>query len=170
MSDTTATPEAPKAKPFSLRPPKVVVVGATPKAEEPKAAKAPAKPKAPKPAKEVKSAKELPPLDPRPPKISSGQGGPTISLEIGDLNSKERKVLDAFALPTEGSTREAKSIQDLAKVFAKQAGSKTRANSWTRNSLRRLVRGGLVDKAARGNFRLSAKAVRRLVQVAGPAA
>ncbi len=84
---------------------------------------------------------------------TSGQSGPKLELEISDLNPKERKLL--LVLNGEGSgKRPDLSIVDLAEACWKHK-SKAHANSWTRNSLRRLVRSGMIDKQERGLYRIS---------------
>jgi hypothetical protein len=74
------------------------------------------------------------------------------------LNDKEKKVLGAFPAPGRGEEIGAPiSIEDLAsKAFKKKGTSPaTKGNSWVRNSLRRLVRFGLVrmNGARSGEYR-----------------
>ena len=107
-------------------------------------------PKAVKKAKKVTKAKSAKP--------TSGQSGPALELEAADLNKNETKLLCSFGAYKGG---EEISIAELAKeTFATKP--KAQANSWTRNSLRRLVRGGLVEKTERGTYKLT-KAGRGLV-------
>jgi hypothetical protein len=109
-----------------------------------------------KPAKEKKSmhtsgekaAKKDNPL-------SWGQNGPSVKLALTDLNDKEKKILKSLAGITEQQI-EPKPITEIASVAFPDADS-IRANSWTRNSLRRLIRGKLVDKVERGMYRISQK-------------
>lgn len=80
-------------------------------------------------------------------KPSSGQSGPKLSLEKGDLNDKEAKVLASIRRAKNGIT-----LSDLAeRTFPKSIG-KAKGNSWTRNSLRRLIRARLVKKMGRGEY------------------
>lgn len=85
-------------------------------------------------------------------KPSTGQSGPKIKdLQFADLNRKERLVMGCFSVSGE---REVRSIAELAALAFKSYPAK-KANSWTRNSLRRLVRGGLLEKPTPGAYRLS---------------
>lgn len=88
-------------------------------------------------------------------KPTTGQSGPKIKhLSFDDLNRKEKLVVGCFEL---SGTREVRTIKDLAEeAFRSQTVKK--ANSWTRNSLRRLVRAGWLDKTEPGSYRLSADA------------
>lgn len=107
-----------------------------------RAAKAKA-PKAPKAPKAAKAASDKP---------SSGQSGPTVDLNKKKINPKEQKILAAL--------NHGKGPQKIAELAAEAFGNKpsqAKANSWVRNSLRRLVRGGLVEQAARGTYKLTAK-------------
>jgi hypothetical protein len=79
---------------------------------------------------------------------SSGQAGPP--LQITKVNLKESKVIEQL---NHGS--EPQKISEIAKCF--KGKSKAQANSWVRNSLRRLVRGGLVKQVQRGTYTLTAK-------------
>jgi len=122
----------------------------------PKALKAKAEPKvkkAPKAKKEPK-VKAEPKVKKAP---SSGQSGPALDgLEYDKLNANEKKLVDKLASESESSGGNAKlGIEDLAKVFARSASDAKQANSWTRNALRRLIRGNLVQKVERGSYRLT---------------
>lgn len=70
-----------------------------------------------------------------------------------ELNAKEKAVLSAFPR-VEGGDEFGPSISivDLAhRAFRKKGSSPgTTGNSWVRNSLRKLVRGGLVAQVAEG--------------------
>jgi len=67
------------------------------------------------------------------------------------LNSKESKVLAAFC--SQGRPAP-KTISDLAATcFPKQ--SDARANSWTRNSLRRLVKCAMLEGVDRGTYEVT---------------
>ncbi len=133
-----ATPKAPAAKPKAKKP-------AKPKAEKPKAEKKPKAAAKAKPKKPKKPAKE------EEPKTSYGQSGPKLELAKDDLNEKESAVLTTI--------RRAKGEISLAEVV-ERVGFKPakKANSWTRNSLRRLVRARLVKKAGRGLYKAIDKA------------
>lgn len=77
-----------------------------------------------------------------------GQSGPAIVPKR--LNAKEVRVFDYLA-----KNRGEASISEMASgLWPKQGAAK--ANSWVRNSLRRLVRAGWVDRVGRGSFRISA--------------
>jgi Mn-dependent DtxR family transcriptional regulator len=53
-------------------------------------------------------------------------------------------------------SRAVMTISEMAEtLWAKGKGKKV-ANSWVRNSLRRLMRAGLIEKVERGKFRISA--------------
>lgn len=66
-----------------------------------------------------------------------------------ELNNKEEAVLAAFP-PALGDAGPSISIAELAaKAFRKKGSSPgTKGNSWVRNSLRRLVKFGLVKRGA----------------------
>jgi len=151
-----AKAKAPKAKAKASA--KAKPVKAKAKAKGPKAkpakAKAKAKAKAVKAAKPVKAAK----VKKAAKAAQSGQSGPALELEASDLNKSETKLLCSFGDYKGG---EEISIAELAKeTFPTK--SKAQANSWVRNSLRRLVRGSLVEKTDRGTYKLT-KAGRGLV-------
>lgn len=83
----------------------------------------------------------------------SGQSGPRIAeLVWDDLNKKERLVVGCFDLEGE---REVRTIEQIgAEAFKSQTLKKQ--NSWTRNSLRRLMRSGKwLEKAEPGKYRLT---------------
>jgi hypothetical protein len=83
-----------------------------------------------------------------PAEVASGQSGPKV--KITKVNAKEAKVLSQL---NHGS--DPLKISDIAKCF--KGKTKAQANSWVRNSLRRLVRGGLVKQVSRGTYTLTAK-------------
>lgn len=96
--------------------------------------------------------------------ILEGQKGPRMELPMDRLNEKELAVLKVFNC--EGPVRGWYSIKTLAQwafpvLTVKNA---IKANSWVRNSLRRLVRGGWAEQPdkKKGFFRLTAKAHTRL--------
>jgi hypothetical protein len=116
-----------------------------------KRAKKPAKVKAKKPAK--KPAKKKP---------VSGQSGPPVDVPFEKLNDKESTVVKFLNGKGKGARNPLK-IADIAKrCFGKKAKDEAQANSWTRNSLRRLVTGGWVEKMERGLYRIDEKGRKRL--------
>lgn len=129
-----------------------------PKAPKPKAAKAPKAKKEPKAPKAKKEPKE-PKAAKKPP--TSGQSGPPMELPAEKLNDKERKVLDCF--PLKGDRRTMTIVEMAKEAFPSKKAAQ--ANSWTRNSLRRLTRGGWLDKLERGQYRISEKGRKRLQRV-----
>ena len=94
----------------------------------------------------------------------SGQSGPPIELSVEGLNAKEAKV---FALLNgEGAgVRDILTITEIAVACFKSQGKK-RSNSWTRNSLRRLVQSGLIEKVDRGQYRVSDAGRKKLARAA----
>jgi len=84
------------------------------------------------------------PRQQRPRAPSSGQSGPPLDLREADLNPKEVRVLRALS---EGGQQ---TLKELEGVFSGEPSS--RANSWARNALRRLVRGGLVRRVGKGTY------------------
>lgn len=84
---------------------------------------------------------------PKNPPVS-GQSGKPLDLEAQDLNSKEGCVVAALA----GDVNPAP-INALAAICFPNEGAK--ANSWVRNSLRRLVRARWVEKVGTGTYRLT---------------
>lgn len=126
-------------------------------AKEKKAAKAKAKVKASSPKKSApkKEAKEK-------RKAISGQSGPAIEeLPWNALNKKEKLLVGCFNLEGE---REVKTIEQMAdEVFKGKAKNAKQSNSWTRNSLRRLMRSGKwLEKVEPGKYRLTASARKML--------
>lgn len=111
-----------------------------------------AKPKGAKPKGATRARKDKP---------TTGQSGPEIDLKVEELNAKETKVLTALDGKGEGP-RETISITDLTKIFKSSAASKAQANSWVRNSLRRLKTGGFIEKAERGEYRITERGRKRL--------
>jgi len=85
---------------------------------------------------------------------ASGQSGPSLDLKAKPLNLKEEKVLGALANGAGQLT-----LTELSALF--KGKKKSQANSWARNSLRRLVRGGLVKKVGRGTYEATAKGKKR---------
>lgn len=93
---------------------------------------------------------------------STGQSGPQIDgLTWNDLNKKERLLVGCFDL--EGD-REVRTIDTLAEAaFKSKAKNLAQANSWARNSLRRLMRSGKwLEKVEPGKYRLTAYARKML--------
>lgn len=80
---------------------------------------------------------------------TSGQSGPPLDLSKDKLNDKETKVVAVLqddANPV--------AINALATTCFSEKSAKV-ANSWVRNSLRRLVRGKWVEKIGKGTYRLT---------------
>jgi len=69
-----------------------------------------------------------------------------MSAVLKTLNTKEMAVYRAFPSSSEGSNGEEVSIADLAKAAFPKKGTapQTKGNSWVRNSVRKLLRLGLV--------------------------
>jgi len=123
----------------------------TPKARKPKVAKVAKAPKAAKVPKAKKAAKAKPAKDGEKKKPHTGQSGAAIEdLEYGALNAREKKVVEKLHAEDKNLT-----IEELSKAFARSAKDEKQANSWTRNALRRLVRGNLVSKIERGVYKLT---------------
>ena len=122
-----------------------------------KGAKAALKGKGKKGAKRAKSA--------RKDKPTTGQSAPHVNVDLDALNDKELKVLGAVNGKGEGA-REEITIPNLTKVFKNTAATKAQANSWVRNSLRRLVTGEYVEKLQRGVYRMTEKGRKRLSRAA----
>ena len=122
-------------------------------------------PKATKPRKKKTAAKKATPKKPAEEKISmSGQSGPPIELSTDSLNAKEGKVFAALNGSGSG-VRTIMTITGLSEGCFKSQGRR-QANSWARNSLRRLVWAGLVEKVDRGKYRVSGAGRERLASVA----
>jgi hypothetical protein len=97
-------------------------------------------------------------------KPSSGQSGPALELSVDKVNSKETKILEALNGSGSGS-REIWTIEELgAECF--KSKSKKQQNSWTRNSLRRLIRSGMIEKVERGKYRVSDSGRKKLARAA----
>jgi hypothetical protein len=121
-------------------------------AKEAKAAKKAAK-------AEAKAAKKVEAKEPKEPKAAtekktpaSGQSGAKIEglgTEECALNDKEAELL-VKGFGTTGHRTE-QTIETLATAVWPNKKAK-QANSWVRNSMRRLVRGGLVSKENRGHY------------------
>jgi DNA polymerase III gamma/tau subunit len=124
-------------------------------AAKPKKVKAVAKPKTPKAAKpkKVKAAKVAKPKKAKAAgdAPTTGQSGPPVDFSKKNPNPKETRVLSAL---NHGSGP--KTIGEIADECWKSLG-KAKANSNVRNSMRRLVRGGLVEHCDRGTYKLTAK-------------
>jgi hypothetical protein len=98
-----------------------------------------AKKAAAKAAKASKARVSVPP--------TSGQSGPPLKLTKEGLNDKELRVLTVLTADLNPLA-----INALATTsFPEQTTAK--ANSWVRNSLRRLVRGSWVEKVGKGTYR-----------------
>ena len=107
-------------------------------------------------AKKTKATKATKATSAKEPK--SGQSGPPLDLTFDALNTNERKVMACFSLK---GSRAPTTIVELAKEAFSPA-SKKKQNSWTRNSLRRLVRSALVEKLERGSYRITSKGRARM--------
>lgn len=101
----------------------------------------------------------------RKDKPTTGQSAPHVDVKLDELNDKELKVLGAVNGKGEGQ-REEITIPDLTKVFKNTAATKAQANSWVRNSLRRLITGEYVEKMQRGLYRMTEKGRKRLSRAA----
>jgi len=128
-------------------------------AEAVKAAKRPPKKQ---PAK--KSVAEKPHKTPTPRKKKEATESAPLELSVDGLNSKELKVFTALNGPGAG-VRTIMSITELAEGCFKSKGRK-QSNSWARNSLRRLVQAGLVEKVDRGQYRVSESGRKKISRAA----
>lgn len=118
-------------------------------------------PKVVKAAKAAKAAKAVKPKEPKEKKTAphSGQSGPALEgLEYEKLNANEKKLIDKLAAESTEANA-VLTIEDLAKVFSRSATDTKQANSWTRNALRRLIRGNFVTKVERGSYKLTRRGV-----------
>ncbi len=154
------TPEPPTSSEVVAKEQPAPLAKAKPK--KPAAKKAVAK-KAKKPVKKVAAKKVVakkPAKKPVPKKPSSGQSGPPIDdLTYEKLNKKERKVVEAL------SENVKMTISEIgASCFPHEPKRKQR--SWTRNSLRRLVRGCLVEKVNEGVYKATGLGKKRVAQAA----
>lgn len=132
---------------------------ATKKAKPKARKKAPAKPRKKRaPAKKTASKK----VEKKEP--ISGQSAPPIELSVDGLNAKEGKVFAALNGPGSG-VRVIMTITEIAEACFKSRGRR-QSNSWTRNSLRRLVQAGLVEKVERGKYRVSDAGRKKLARAA----
>lgn len=107
----------------------------------------------------VKKAKEGPR---KPP--TTGQSAPPIALRMRQLNAKERDVL----VRLNGSGTGAREVCTIASLAVDCFGNfpPKQANSWVRNSLRRLMQGQLIEKVDRGSYRVSELGRRKLTKAA----
>jgi hypothetical protein len=108
---------------------------------------------------------KAPPAKPSPKKVrkkrsalpTSGQSGPPLELVKSKLNGKEEKVV-AFLLedanPVPINALATQCFGDWPEVLETPKPAST-ANSWVRNSLRRLARAKWVEKVGRGTYRLT---------------
>ena len=139
---------------------KVKAKAKTKKAAAKKAApKTPRKKRAPK-AKPAKTQAKAP----KKGAPKSGQSAAPIELSLDGLNAKESKVVSALNGAGSGA-RPVLSIVEIADRCFKSQGKK-RSNSWARNSLRRLVIAGLVEKVERGAYRISEPGRKKLARAA----
>lgn len=90
----------------------------------------------------------------REPQQGQGQNGPKGVFPWKVLNQKEKAVLRALNGTGKGR-RKIMSLEDLAEeCFMSEARDPEQANSWVRNSLRRLVRGEWVENMNPGVYRI----------------
>lgn len=91
--------------------------------------------------------------------VEDGQNGPKlIDFPYSKLNRNEAKLMCSF---DPYGIREVFSISDLAdKSFPDTSSDK--ANSYVRNSLRRLVRGDWIEKIGRGEFRIGMYGIQQM--------
>lgn len=162
-TETSAQTEAdakPKPKPKAKAKPKPKAK-AKPRAKAKPKAKLKAKPKAKPKAKAKAKPKAKGEARPAP---RSGQSGPTIELAVDSFNAKELAVLRL--LNGEGAgIRPILPINEIAGTcFSTQ--SRSRGNSWTRNSLRRLVQSRFVERIERGKYRITESGRKSLVRAA----
>lgn len=85
---------------------------------------------------------------------ATGQSGPPLVLVADKVNPKEKAV--ASVLLRSGK------VLSLAEIAEAAFPKERKGGSWTRNSLRRLVRGRWVAKAGPGRYRISPSGRRRL--------
>lgn len=148
-----------------------------------KAAKAPKAPKTTKGAKAAKAPKggkgskgaKAKVSKARADKPSTGQSADEFQLPYGNLNPKEKKVID-FLDGTGHGLREVKTLEQIAEeCFHGKSESKhvtssgKRANSWARNSLRDLVPGGFAEKSGRGEYKITEAGRKRRERALAPA-
>jgi len=88
---------------------------------------------------------------PAAPKRHYGQSAGPIEVAYTDLNKNEKKVLGCFEAK---GHRKAHHLKELA-AAAFPSKKAVQANSWVRNSMRRLVRGGLVENLSLGQYRVT---------------
>lgn len=124
--------------------------------------KAPAKKKAAKQSTAKKAAAKKAPVKKKAAKktsakkatkASSGQSGPSLDLPVEKISAKEMRVVELLNGSGSG-TRTIYTIEEMAGACWKSK-SKKQSNSWVRNSLRRLIRSGVVEKVERGKYRIS---------------
>jgi hypothetical protein len=160
-----ATKKAPAKKKAAAKKAPAKKKATTKKKAPAKAAKKAPKKTAKKAPKKAPKAKAKAPKAPKPSqaeKVSSGQAGPALDLGVEQFSDKERKVLDVLNGSGSGS-REIFTIEQLAAECWKSK-TKKQANSWVRNSLRRLVRAGAIEKVERGQYRVSDSGRKKLAR------
>ena len=92
----------------------------------------------------------------------SGQSAPSREIPFENLSPRELKLLTTLNGTGTGA-RKTFAISVLAmECFGGEADSEQQANSWTRNTLRRLFIGGWVDKLARGQYKISVKTRKKI--------
>lgn len=109
------------------------------------------------------------PKDERPTP-TTGQSAPEREMPYDDLNSDEKLVVAALDDDGEG-VRQAMPVSDLAlRVIENDHNENgTRAKLRVRNSMRRLVTGGWVERADRGRYRVTERGRKRLKRKNGEA-
>ena len=118
------------------------------------------KPKAKKPkvASEVKQATVT--VEKKVP--TTGQSAPPIELPLEMMNDKEKSLVQVL----NGQGSGARVVLNLAVLGMEACGgvaeTESQANSWARNSLRRLVRGKWAERTAPGMYRISTVGRKRL--------
>jgi hypothetical protein len=98
----------------------------------------------------------------KPAKPTSGQSAPPIKLTADDLNDNETTVVQTLASMAAHSKRariETKGVHlsALAELCFASVKDEGKRNSWVRNSMRRLICGGLAVKLAPGLYDITTK-------------
>ncbi len=144
-------------------------------AKAPKTTKGAKATKAPKGGKGSKGAKAKA-SKARADKPTTGQSADEFQLPYGNLNPKEKKVIDFLDGPGHG-LREVRTLEEIAEeCFHGKSESKNvtssgkRANSWARNSLRDLVPGGFAEKVDRGKYKITEAGRKRRERALAPSA
>jgi len=115
-------------------------------------------------AEAVRRAKKGPAKKRSSKKAPKSKSKTKTKLSVSQLNEKEELVLSILNGAGSG-IRLILTIAELAETCFKSQGPK-QSNSWVRNSLRRLVQQGLVEKTDRGKYRVSDAGRRGLAKAA----